>query len=102
MKLKPKTWFDKQVAESYAEILESNSSDDGDRPYLERVPGLIAEDLYEAGLKEYLFWSDPDENGERQIEGVMYDRLYALLIPIVKELKDKVYVLENQIKEMGN
>lgn len=102
LKLKPKTWFDKQVAESYAEILESNSSDDGDRPYLERVPGLIAEDLYEAGLKEYLFWSDPDENGERQIEGVMYDRLYALLIPIVKELKDKVYVLENQIKEMGN
>ncbi|MFP3716161.1 phage tail spike protein [Bacillus safensis] len=102
LKLKPKTWFDKQVAESYAEILESNGSDDGDRPYLERVPGLIAEDLYEAGLKEYLFWSDPDENGERQIEGVMYDRLYALLIPIVKELKDKVYVLENQIKEMGN
>ncbi|WP_437137477.1 phage tail spike protein [Bacillus safensis] len=102
LKLKPKTWFDKQVAESYAEILESNSSDDGDRPYLERVPGLIAEDLYEAGLKEYLFWSDPDENGERQIEGVMYDRLYALLIPIVKELKDKMYVLENQIKEMGN
>ncbi|WEZ69921.1 phage tail spike protein [Bacillus altitudinis] len=102
LKLKPKTWFDKQVAESYAEILESNSSDDGDRPYLERVPGLIAEDLYEAGLKEYLFWSDPDENGERQIEGVMYDRLYALLIPIVKELKDKVYVLENRIKEMGN
>lgn len=102
LKLKPKTWFDKQVAESYAEILESNSSDDGDRPYLERVPGLIAEDLYEAGLKEYLFWSDPDENGERQIEGVMYDRLYTLLIPIVKELKDKVYVLENQIKEMGN
>ncbi|WP_260856571.1 prophage endopeptidase tail family protein [Bacillus pumilus] len=102
LKLKPKTWFDKKAAESYSEILVSNSSDDGDRPYLERVPGLIAEDLYEAGLKEYLFWSDPDENGERQIEGVMYDRLYALLIPIVKELKDKVYVLENQIKEMGN
>ncbi|WP_281201573.1 prophage endopeptidase tail family protein [Bacillus altitudinis] len=102
LKLKPKTWFDKQAAESYSEILESNSSDDGDRPYLERVPGLIAEDLYEAGLNEYLFWSDPDENGERQIEGVMYDRLYALLIPIVKELKDRVYVLENQIQEMGN
>ena len=102
LKLKPKTWFDKQVAESYAEILEKSDADDGDRPYLERVPGLIAEDLYEAGLKEYLFWSDPDENGEREIEGVMYDRLYALLIPIVKELKDRVYVLENQIKEMGN
>ncbi|MFS0655720.1 phage tail spike protein [Bacillus sp. 179-C3.3 HS] len=102
LKLKPKTWFDKQVAESYAEILESGSEDDEDRPFLERVPGLIAEDLYEAGLKEYLFWSDPDENGERQIEGVMYDRLYALLIPIVKELKDKVNVLENQIKGMGH
>ncbi|WP_223251693.1 prophage endopeptidase tail family protein [Bacillus sp. LLTC93] len=102
LKLKPKTWFDKQVAESYSEILESGSEDDEDRPYLERVPGLIAEDLYEAGLNEYLFWSEPDKNGERQIEGVMYDRLYALLIPIVKELKDRVNILENQVKEMGN
>ncbi|XBO86402.1 hypothetical protein AAGG52_01190 [Bacillus licheniformis] len=55
LRLTPKTWFDKKAAESYAEILANGQEDDVDKPYLERIPGLIAEDVYEADLKEFVF-----------------------------------------------
>lgn len=97
LKLNPKTWFDKLVVEAYAEILESGREDDEDKPYLERIPGLIAEDVFEAGLKEFVFYGKPDENGNREIEGVMYDRLFALLIPIVRDLKTRIENIESAL-----
>ncbi|MEC1351700.1 phage tail spike protein [Bacillus licheniformis] len=97
LKLNPKTWFDKLAVEAYAEILESGREDDEDKPYLERIPGLIAEDVFEAGLKEFVFYGKPDENGNREIEGVMYDRLFALLIPIVRDLKTRIENIESAL-----
>ncbi|MED1079441.1 prophage endopeptidase tail family protein [Bacillus licheniformis] len=97
LKLNPKTWFDKLAVEAYAEILESGREDDEDKPYLERIPGLIAEEVFEAGLKEFVFFGKPDENGNREIEGIMYDRLFALLIPIVRDLKTRIENIESTL-----
>ncbi|MBM6846087.1 phage tail spike protein [Bacillus licheniformis] len=97
LKLNPKTWFDKKAVEAYAEILESGQEDDENKPYIERIPGLIAEEVFEAGLKEFVFFGKPDENGNREIEGIMYDRLFALLIPIVRDLKTRIENIESTL-----
>ncbi|RCK12337.1 hypothetical protein DT075_14505 [Bacillus licheniformis] len=97
LKLNPKTWFDKKAVEAYGEILESGQEDDENKPYIERIPGLIAEEVFEAGLKEFVFFGKPDENGNREIEGIMYDRLFALLIPIVRDLKTRIENIESTL-----
>jgi hypothetical protein len=81
LSVKPKSWYDK------AEIARNNGSKDG----LWRHHGVIAEDLVDAGLDEFVSW----ENGEP--EGVQYDRLAIYLFPIVKELLTRVDELERVI-----
>jgi hypothetical protein len=80
--LYPKSWYDR------AEVAANN----GDTTGLKRHQGLIAEDVEAVGLSEYVTYED----GE--IEGLEYDRLWTLLIPIVREIKDEVNWLkiENQ------
>ena len=101
--LKPKSWYDKTATEQYADYLDrlANGEDidinELDIPYLDKQYGLIAEDLVEVGLPEYVIYGSPNENGEREVEGIYYDRLWTLLIPIVKELKAKVESLEAQM-----
>jgi hypothetical protein len=55
-----------------------------------RHHGVIAEDLVDAGLDEFVSW----ENGEP--EGVQYDRLAIYLFPIVKNLLQRIEKLEVQ------
>lgn len=99
----PKTWYDKNAVESYAEVLatENGEVDEGDKPYITRIPGLIAEDVEAAGLKEFVSYGEADESGKREIEGLMYDRLLTLLIPIVKNLKENVTDIEGRLKNAG-
>jgi len=52
-----------------------------DHPTLTRYPGLIAEDVAAAGLSQFVTYG---EDGEP--EGLMYDRLWTPLIPLVKTL----------------
>lgn len=59
---------------------------------LVRTPGVIAEEVEEAGLPGFCTY---DENGA--LESVMYDRLPLLLIPIVKDLVNEVAELKEQI-----
>ncbi|MBU7536987.1 phage tail protein [Leuconostoc lactis] len=73
------TWFDKHEH-------EENGSN-------ERYFGMIAEDLRDAGL-EYLV--QYGENNE--VEGINYDRVALLLIPLVKELKERIEELESEGK----
>ena len=56
-----------------------------------RVPGVIAEELEELGLDQFVTY---DEDG--QTSGVLYDRLPLLLIPVVRDLHDRLERLENQ------
>nr|WP_268978370.1 gp58-like family protein [Heyndrickxia ginsengihumi] len=98
----PKTWFDKRTIETYSDLLtrqahgEQIDWDAEDIPYIERVPGVVAEDVEDAGLNQYVIYSDPDENGTRTIESVMYDRLWTLLIPIAKDHNDQISILLEQ------
>jgi hypothetical protein len=76
--LEPKSWWDK------AELAENN----GDTTGLWRHHGLIAEDLVNAGLDELVIWYGG------KLEGIQYERLAVYLIPIVKELTQRVEELE--------
>ncbi|WP_273728941.1 phage tail spike protein [Leuconostoc mesenteroides] len=73
------TWVDKHEH-------EENGSN-------ERYFGMIAEDLRDAGL-EYLVQYGEDN----EVEGINYDRVALLLIPLVKELKEHIEELESEGK----
>lgn len=81
LNLVPKSWYDK------GEIERNNGSTNG----LKRHHGLIAEDLEAVGLKEYVVYVD----GE--IEGLEYDRLWTLLIPITKDNKKDIQQLMDEL-----
>lgn len=59
----------------------------------ERYFGMIAEDLRDAGL-EYLVQYGEDN----EVEGINYDRVALLLIPLVKKLKERIEELESEGK----
>lgn len=73
------TWVDKHEH-------EENGSN-------ERYFGMIAEDLRDAGL-EYLV----QYGNDNEVEGINYDRVALLLIPLVKELKKRIEELESKGK----
>lgn len=103
--LEPKTWYDKFSVERYAEYLTKKYNDDEDAdkmevPYLKRHYGLIAEDLIDAGLDMFVVYGEPDENGNREVEGIEYDRLWVMLIPLVRKQKEKIKELESKIKSL--
>ena len=69
LEIEPKSWIDK------AEQAEGNVQ--------RRYYGLIADEVEEVGLGDYVTY----DNGE--VDALMYDRLWTLLIPIVKDLKEE-------------
>lgn len=105
LQLKPKTWFDKSAAESQAQYLSELA--EGKTPKelidnlpLERISGLIAEDLVQVGLEDYVSWGPYDENGNRLVEGINYTTLWTCLIPIVKNQKEQINSLTERITEL--
>ncbi|WP_342615075.1 hypothetical protein [Peribacillus frigoritolerans] len=101
--LNPKTWYDKSATEAYADALTREHAGEVvdwaelDIPQLERVSGLIAEDVIAAGLPEYATY-EFNEDGTREVEGLMYDRLWTLLIPVVRDQKEEITLLKEQVK----
>lgn len=89
-----KTWYDKSESEIYAQELESNERLSDDKFLLKRHAGLIAEDVENVGLTEFVTY---DYEGE--IEGIQYDRLWIHLIPIIKRQQEKIEHLEGIINE---
>lgn len=89
-KIHPKMWFDKGQVERYAKALSDGTKPDPDDK-VNRVYGLIAEDLEAAGLDEFI---TRGQNGE--IEGIDYAKLWTLLIPVTKDLNDRLTKLENK------
>ncbi|PYG00153.1 hypothetical protein SAMN05216184_10492 [Georgenia satyanarayanai] len=95
----PVTWFDHGDAERLADYI-SRSTAFGPEPNpaeldaiqpLRRIPGLIAEDVEAAGLTEFVTYGD-----DGQVEGLAYGRLWTLLIPLVRDLRDRVTSLEGR------
>lgn len=87
----PSSWVDLEAAKAVAEnksngkvLLEHEQS-------LARHHGLIAEDLRDAGLDEFIIYG---ESGE--IEGIQYDRLWTVLIPKIKQLNERINELERR------
>ena len=80
LKLEPKSWIDKAEKEI------------GD--IQRRYYGLIADDVYDIGLGDYVTY----ENDE--VDGLMYDRLWTLLIPIVRDLKEENEQLKIKLEEI--
>lgn len=93
-----KTWIDKTRAERVADY--ENAIANGEEPDdnlegcgpLERIPGVVAEDLNDAGLEIFVRY---DEDGLPQ--SVRYDRIGPALIPIIRRLRDRVDALEQQL-----
>lgn len=83
------TWYDKAEMKRYA----SGESDIVPVRYF----GMIADDLDEEGL-DLLVRKSPD--GE--LSGINYDRIGPALIPVIKNLKERIEVLENGKQESGN
>lgn len=61
----------------------------------EKYFGMIAEDLADAGLN-LLVSRNPQTH---EIEGIQYERIAPALLPVIKELKDKVNRLEKKVNE---
>lgn len=61
----------------------------------EKYFGMIAEDLADAGL-DLLVSRNPLTH---EIEGIQYERIAPALLPVIKELKDKVNRLEQKVNE---
>lgn len=101
--LEPKTWLDKAAFEKqqrYLAAVEAGEDTSVWEGYTTdwvqpRVAGLIAEDLIEAGLDEYVLFGEPDEDGNRQVESIQYERLWVELLPVIKNLKTRVTELES-------
>lgn len=87
-------WYDKTQIREREQALNSDGDTEinTDIP-LKRIPGVIAEDVRDVGLAEFCTY---DENGD--LQGVMYDRIPLLLIPVVRELAERVKELEEKSK----
>jgi len=99
--IEPKSWFDKPATEQYADYLTKKYNGENIDPEteymtpLKRHHGLIAEDVVAAGLDMYV---DRDHNGE--IEGIEYDRLWTLLIPLVRDQRNTITKLNEEIHSL--
>jgi hypothetical protein len=79
--LTPKSWYDR------AEVEDNADSTEG----LRRVVGLVAEDVEELApaLATY--------DGDGELNGVAYDRVAALLIPIIRDQQERILDLEARL-----
>lgn len=85
------SWFDRANSEAlaaYHSDPEANAERLADISIPKRIPGVVAEDIAE---KIPLLGT---HNHDGEIDGVAYDRIGALLIPLVKDLYDRVETLE--------
>ena len=93
--VKPKQWHDAGAVEEFANSLSDGvepETHDGD---LHVTPGFIAEDLYTAGLDEYV-----DRGADGSLEGIEYDRLPTLHHVLIQELFQRVNELENKFEKI--
>lgn len=103
LNVEPKTWYDRAEVEYFADVVVSRQRGVGIDPDwvnagpIRRQVGAIAEDLHEAGLGALVSYTADGEP-----ESIMYDRIGAVLIPVVRELRDRVDELETTLKEMAD
>lgn len=90
--INPSKWWDKAEVENYTNELTSGDLC-GDYNTVKSHYGLIAEDLEKAGLDPYI--SKNEETGE--IVGIEYDRLWTVLIPVIKQQREEIEKLKMKV-----
>lgn len=80
------TWFDKAESKRYA------TGESKIKPV--KHFGMIAEDLAAAGLNMLV-----SRNTDGELEGIQYDRIAPALLPVIKNLQDRIEKLEGQLNE---
>lgn len=106
--LQPRDWLDRtdleeRLGDDVKLIEDTDEGPQADESWIEtlcdsiprRVPGLVAEEVRDAGLDGYVTY-DKDEHGNETLSGVAYDRLWTLLIPLVREQRDQIRELQEQ------
>lgn len=104
LSLRARTWIDRGEAEDYARYEDELAAGltpktlMGEEP-LRRIPGMVAEEVEEAGLTEFVIY---DKDGE--VQGLMYERLAVALIPVVARMRDrydaKIEELESRLNDL--
>lgn len=146
LSVSPRTWVDRTQMEEYANYLEDRAPDGPNTGAWDwaarkpvRIPGLVAEEVLDAGLPTFVTYEpvpsddttptdgpdgdsaegDSVDGGEdttgsevidgERVSGLMYDRLWTLLIPICKDLNnttkhhhETLTTLQNTLKELNN
>ncbi|MDN6580984.1 MAG: hypothetical protein L0K95_14660, partial [Tetragenococcus koreensis] len=92
LSLNPAKWWDKTQTEDYAEELSGNDNF-ADTPRVDPFYGLIAEDLRDAGLDGYISYNEKTE----EIEGIEYDKLWTILIPVIRKQREDIEDLKKKI-----
>lgn len=100
LNLKPKQWFDKNSIEKYSQWLEGKiKKDELDDCSIDSYYGLIAEDVEKVGLNKFCFYGYDNARNLKTIEGIQYDRLPILFIPILNDCIDCFKAILPTVKE---
>ena len=89
--LNPRQWFDKTSVEAYADVQSGNSDSIESVVNIKPVTGMVAEEVASAGLDDYVV---KDENNK--VQGLAYDRLWTLLLPVLRDMNDKINKLQKK------
>lgn len=89
LQIKPKNWYDKAEVESVAKALNQREDIEPSAKTV-RHHGFIADELDELDLKEVVQYGI-----DGQVEGLAYDRLTIYYHELIKDLYNRIEVLEN-------
>ena len=89
LQIKPKNWYDKAEVESVAKALNQYEDIEPSAQAV-RHHGFIADELDEIGLNEVVQYGI-----DGQVEGLAYDRLTIYYHELIKDLYNRIEVLEN-------
>lgn len=100
LNLKLKQWFDKNSIEKYSQWLEGKiKKDELDDCSIDSYYGLIAEDVEKIGLNKFCFYGYDNARNLKTVEGIQYDRLPILFIPILNDCIDCFKAILPTVKE---
>lgn len=97
LNLRPRTWFDRGAGATLANLLEREAAGEEidwsseDIPTLVRIPGFVAEEVEEVGLKEFVTY---DKDGD--VSGVAYDRIPAALVMLAQRQQTQINELQQE------
>ncbi|MGY5438484.1 beta strand repeat-containing protein [Lactiplantibacillus argentoratensis] len=93
--LNPRQWFDKTSVEAYADVQAGNTDSVESVVDIKPVTGMVAEEVASAGLDDYVI---KGENNE--VQGLAYDRLWTLLIPVLRDMNDRLNEAQLEITKL--